>query len=151
VAIAGRGASLAVTGGAERLAVAVGGGTPSVADGGQTLVVADGAELLAVARGGDTSGVAIGGQTLLLVAGGAEPLSVNGGGGASESGGASEVWHLALLCNQKLTDKKPRANSAAFFIRILQTASIWNHWSRDPSGHKISTAHMAIKVDGNGE
>jgi hypothetical protein len=141
VAIAGRGASLAVTGGTERLAVAVGGGTPSVADGGQTLVVADAAELLAVA---------IGGQTLLMVAGGAEPLSVNGGG-ASESGGESEVWHLALSCNQKLTDKKPRANSAAFFIRILQTTSTWNHWSRDPFGHKISITHMAIKVDGNEE
>jgi hypothetical protein len=151
VAIAGRGASLAITGGTERLAVAVGGGTPSVADGGQKFVVADAAELLAVARGGDTLGVAIDGQTLLVVAGGAEPLSVNGGGGTSESGGASDVWHLALSSNQKLTDKKPKANSAAFFIRILETASIWNHWSRDPAGHKMSTTHMAIKVDGNRE
>ena len=84
--IAGRGASLAISG-TERLALSLGGGTPSVADRG---LLADGAELLAVARGGDTLGVAIGGQTLLVVAGGAEPLSVNGGG-ASESGGASEV------------------------------------------------------------
>ena len=57
---------------------------PSAADGGPTLVVADGAEPFAFA-------VAVGGQTLVVPAGGAEPLSVNGGGGASESGGASEV------------------------------------------------------------
>jgi hypothetical protein len=69
-------------------------------------------------------GVARGGQTLLLVvAGGGEPLSI-AGGGASESGGASEVSHLALPCSQKLTDKKPTANNATFFNRILQSASI---------------------------
>jgi hypothetical protein len=36
MAIAGRGAFLAVTGGTERLAVAVGAAKPPVADGGQT-------------------------------------------------------------------------------------------------------------------
>jgi hypothetical protein len=61
---------------------------------------------------------------LLVVGGGGEPLSIAGGGGASESGGASELSHLALPCSQKLTDKKPRANNAAFFNRILQSASI---------------------------
>ncbi|MBR0694013.1 hypothetical protein JQ553_12385 [Bradyrhizobium lablabi] len=63
----------------------------SVGDDDLTLVFADGVELLAVARGGETLGAAIGGQTLLVVAGGAEPWSVDGFGGASESGGASEV------------------------------------------------------------
>jgi hypothetical protein len=72
---------------------------------------------------GETLSVAVGGRTL-VAAGGGEPLAVAGGGGASESGGASEVSHLALPCSQKLIDKKPTANSAAFFNRILQSASM---------------------------
>jgi hypothetical protein len=53
-----------------------------------------------------------------------EPLSGNGAGLASESAGASEVWHRALSCSQKLSDTNPTANTAAFFFRILQIASI---------------------------
>jgi hypothetical protein len=54
----------------------------------------------------------------MMTAGGGAVSSGAGAGRASESGGASEVWHLALSCSQKLMDKSPRANSAAFFIRI---------------------------------
>jgi hypothetical protein len=50
--------------------------------------------------------------------------SGNGAGRASESGGATEVWHLALSSSQKLTDKHPMAISAAFFIRIPENRSI---------------------------
>jgi hypothetical protein len=59
-----------------------------------------------------------------MIAGGGAPSSGDGAGRASESGGASEVWHLALSFSQKLTDKNPMANNAAFFVRILVTASI---------------------------
>jgi class 3 adenylate cyclase len=68
------------------LAVAVGGGTSSVARDEPTLLFADGVGLSAAARGGDTLGAAIGGQTLLV----ADP-SFDGDGGASESGGDSDV------------------------------------------------------------
>jgi hypothetical protein len=53
-----------------------------------------------------------------MMAGGGAPSSGDGAGRASESGGASDVWHLALSCSQKLTDKNPMPNRAAFFIRI---------------------------------
>ncbi|WP_338691875.1 hypothetical protein V5279_37065 [Bradyrhizobium sp. 26S5] len=72
------------------MAVAVGGGTSSVARDEPTLLFADGVGLSAAARGGDTLGAAIGGQTLLVAAGDADP-SFDGDGGASESGGDSDV------------------------------------------------------------
>ena len=53
-----------------------------------------------------------------MMAGGGAVSSGDGAGRASESGGAREVWHLALSGSQKLTDKHPMANNAAFFIRI---------------------------------
>jgi hypothetical protein len=118
-AVARGGTSLAARGDTEPLAVSAGGGTSSVADDDPRLLFDDGVELLAAARG-DTLGAAIGGQTLLVAAGGAAPCSLNGGGGASESGGASDVWQLALSRNQTPATNKPRANSAAFFIRVLQ-------------------------------
>jgi hypothetical protein len=59
----------------------------------------------------------------LLVAGGGVSSCDKGVGMASESGGASEVWHLALS-RKKLTDIGPMTNSAMFFVRILQTVSI---------------------------
>jgi hypothetical protein len=90
------GASLAVAGGAERLAVAVGGlsFTASLAvaggGGGASLAFTGAADRLAEAFGGGMSWVETGGQTLSVVAGRGEALSVEGGG-ASDSGGASEV------------------------------------------------------------
>jgi hypothetical protein len=59
-----------------------------------------------------------------MTAGGGALSSGEGAGRASESGGASEVWHLALSGSQKLTDKTPMANSAALFIRIPKNRSI---------------------------
>jgi hypothetical protein len=81
------------------------------------LAARGGAERLAVALGGGASSVAIGGEARMMAGGGA-PSSGDGAGRANESGGASEVWHLALSCSQKLTDKTPMANSAAFFMCI---------------------------------
>lgn len=96
---------------------------PLVADDGSPLRVVGGVEFLAAARGGgDALGTAIGGQTLLVVAEGAAPCSVDGG--ASESGGATEVWPLALPCKQAPADRKPRAKSVALFIGVLQTALV---------------------------
>jgi hypothetical protein len=84
---------------------------------------AGGLEFLAVARGGDALSAAIGGQALLVVvAAGAAPCSVDGG--ASESGGATDVWPLALPSSQPPADRKPRAKSVAIFIRVLQTALV---------------------------
>jgi hypothetical protein len=55
----------------------------------------------------------------MTAGGGGTASSGDAAGRASESGGASEVWHLALSGSPKLTDKNPMANSAAaFFIRI---------------------------------
>jgi hypothetical protein len=83
-----------------------------------------GAARLVVAVEERMSSVVTGGKTLLVVAVGAEFLSGNGLGLASESGGASEVWHWALSCSsQKLMDKNPTTNNAALLFRILQTTS----------------------------
>jgi hypothetical protein len=114
----GGGASLAATGGAARLAVALGGGASSVAVGEARMTA-----------GGDAS------------------TSGDGIGRASERGGASEVWHLAPSSSQKLTDKNPMANSAAFFIRIPE-----NRFDLNDGGHasrKLLILCMAVKVDGN--
>jgi hypothetical protein len=70
---------------------------------------------LVVAAGGGASSVAVGGEAMMTAGGGARS-SGDGAGRASESGGESEVWHLARSSSQKLTDKSPMANSAAFFI-----------------------------------
>ena len=115
LAVAGGGEFLAAADRAERSAVAVRGGTSSVAIGGETFLVADGGaakmtgggyigtsggvggEPLAVVRGDKTPGLAAltfsQGSTggTLLVAAGREPWSVTDGGGASESGGPSEL------------------------------------------------------------
>jgi len=72
---------------------------------------------LAAAFGEGVSLASAGGEAMMTAGGGAVSSGA-GAGRASESGGASEVWHLALSGSQKLTDKSPRANSAAFFIRI---------------------------------
>ncbi|QQN63715.1 hypothetical protein JIR23_30120 [Bradyrhizobium diazoefficiens] len=102
---------------------AAGGRAPLVADDGSPLRFAGGVEFLAATRGGgDALGTATGGHALLVVAGGASPCSLDGG--ASESGGATEVWPLALPCNQTPADRKPRAKSVALFIDVLQTALV---------------------------
>src|SRR5438552_4476662 len=72
---------------------------------------------LAAAFGGGVSSASVGGEARMTAGGGA-PSSGDGAGRASESGGASEVWHLALSCSQKLKDKSPMASNAAFFMRI---------------------------------
>jgi hypothetical protein len=59
-----------------------------------------------------------------MTAGGDASTSGVGAGRASESGGASDVWHLALSSSQKLADKHPMAISAAFFMRIPENRSI---------------------------
>jgi hypothetical protein len=94
---AGDGASLAVAGGGEFLApadraeVPVRCGTSSAAVGGQTFLVAgDGEPLAVIARRLIVSqGLTTPGLARFLVASGGEPWS--DGGGASESGGASEL------------------------------------------------------------
>jgi hypothetical protein len=53
-----------------------------------------------------------------MTAGGGALSSGDAAGRASESGGASEVWHLAPSSSQKMADKNPMAISAALFIRI---------------------------------
>lgn len=77
---------LAADDGVERLAVAAGGGTSSDAAGGQTFLVDGGGEPFAVERGEETPGLA-----MLLVAAGREAWSAPHGGGASESGGPTEL------------------------------------------------------------
>ena len=86
--------------------------------------IAAGVERLEVAVDEGMSSVAVDGKIPWVLAAGTEPLSGDAAGLASESGGASEVWHRALSCSQKLTDRTPMANSAAFFFRILQIAFI---------------------------
>ena len=117
---AGGDASLA-TGGAARLAVARGGGASSVSVGGDACLATDGAARLAVVLGGGASSVAVGGVAIMTGGGGGTSSCV-GAGRASESGGASEVWHLALSSEPRLTDKIPMAISAALFSRIGKTA-----------------------------
>ena len=119
-AAVGGGASLA-TDGAARLAVARGGRASSVSAGGEASLATGGAVRLAVARGGGASSVVVGGVAM-MTGGGGGTSSCLGAGRASESGGASEVWHLALSVSPRLIDKNPMANSAAFFIRIGKTA-----------------------------
>ena len=115
----GDGASLAAAGGVARLAVAFGGGASSDSVRGASLAATGGATRLAVALGGGASSVAVGGEAR-MTAGGNASTSGDGVGRVSESGGASEVWHLALSSSQKWIDKIPMANSAAFFIRIRE-------------------------------
>jgi len=43
-------------------------------------------------------------------------------GGASETGGATEVCPLALSCDQAPTNMRLRAKTVALLIRILQIA-----------------------------
>jgi len=52
------------------------------------------------------------------MAGGGAVSSGDGAGRASESGGAREVWQLALSGSAKPADKHPMANNVACFIRI---------------------------------
>lgn len=123
--------------GGERLAVAVGDGRlSSVAVGGEARMTGGGYTGTSGARGGETLAVGRADKTRGLsgllhdrlrspqwqVPGIGEPWSVTASGGASESGGPTEPWHRAPPCSQRLT-KKVTANNAAFFNRILQSAS----------------------------
>ena len=76
----------AAAGDRERLTVDVGGERSSDAAGGQTFPVNGGGELLALERGEEAPGLA-----RLLVAAGGEAWSAPHGGGASESGGPTEL------------------------------------------------------------
>jgi hypothetical protein len=51
--------------------------------------------------------------------GGGAVSSGAGAGRANESGGASEVWHLALSSSPRPADKNPRASNAAFFVLCM--------------------------------
>src|SRR4051812_4495784 len=139
--------SLAATGAAGRFAVAV--GVSSVSIGGEALLLAAGCGLpLAVTRGAERLAVAAGGSSSFgearMMGGG--PLSSGAGAGrASESGGASEVWHLALSSSQKLADKNPRTNSAALFIRIPANHSEINNCGPCPATPDVNhRSYMAI-------
>ncbi|WP_347710819.1 hypothetical protein [Bradyrhizobium sp. CB1650] len=94
-------------------------GASFVADDGSPFGFAADLEFLAAARGGEALGAAIGGQALLVV-GAAAPCAV----GASESGGATDVWALALPSSQTPAHRMPRAKSVALLIRVLQTALV---------------------------
>ncbi|MCP3406903.1 hypothetical protein [Bradyrhizobium sp. CCGB01] len=69
-------------------------------------------------------------------------------GGASETGGATEVWPLALSCDEAPTNMRPRANSVTLLIRILQTLWFIDCQHRAPSHAALKTirTHMAVKA-----
>ncbi|MGY8636949.1 hypothetical protein RAD15_31210 [Bradyrhizobium sp. 14AA] len=79
-------------------------------DAGGVLFVVARAGLVALGRGSDASG------------------------GASETGGATEVWPVALSCDHAQTNMRLRARRATLLIRILSAASVPRlmAWSAEP-------------------